>query len=162
MAQLTEYINGSPVTGNPNAKQQQVPFSRFGTRKIVWFNIGRLDTRDGVELDMVEFNKVIEVIQTKGEIAVIGAPRIGEDYGRVIVGLFEDTFNNGNDTENNYNNAKSETLEQALEDATDGNVTVEQIYLYGGPGAGGTGWETDPAYKEYDTKAEFLNGYTVD
>jgi hypothetical protein len=155
---MAQMIGGNTV----NWKQQEVPYSRFGTRKIVWFNIGRLDTRDDANLDMEQFNRVIEIIQTKGEIVTIGAPRIGEDYGRVIVGIFEDTFNNGGDTDDYYTNNKSETLEQALENATDGNVTVQQIYMYGGPGAGGTGWETDSDYREYDRKSDFLNGYTRD
>lgn len=144
-----------------NYRKQQVPFSRFGTRKIVWFNIGHVRTRDGGDLDNYEMNKLIDVIQTRAEIVTVGAPRLGADYGRFIVGVFEDTFNNGNDT-NGINgdntasgyNGMATTLQDALEEATDGDVSVEQIYMFGGPGQGGTGWETDNTYHEY----EYRNG----
>ena len=150
-----------------NYRQQQVPYSRFGTRKIVFFNIGYVDTRDAnSNLDDVEFNKLIDSIQTLGEIVMVGAPRLGNDYGRFIVALFEDTFNNGNNTlgidgsSSAGYNSKAKSLQTVLEEATDGDVDVEQIYMYGGPGSGQTGWESDDTYTEYDTRAEFLaNSY---
>jgi len=79
-----------------NYRQQIVPFSRFGSRKIVWFKISHADTQEssGV-LDMVLFNKLIDGIQTKAEIVTVGAPKISNNWGRFFVGVFEDTFNNG-------------------------------------------------------------------
>ena len=79
-----------------NYRQQIVPFSRFGSRKIVWFKISHADTQQssGV-LDQVVFNALIDGIQTKAEIVTVGAPKISTNWGRFIVGVFEDTFNNG-------------------------------------------------------------------
>jgi hypothetical protein len=82
-----------------NYRKQIVPFSRFGTRKIVWFKISHADTQEssGV-LDQVVFNALIDGIQTKAEIVTVGAPKISNNWGRFVVGVFEDTFNNGNST----------------------------------------------------------------
>jgi hypothetical protein len=155
-----------------NYRQQQVPFSRFGSRKIVWFKISHADTQEtsGV-LDQVVFNALIDGIQTRAEIVTVGAPKISTTWGRFIVGVFEDTFNNGimtngiNDdsTATGYN-SKSETLANALQDMVDdGNITVDEIYMYGAPASdeAGYGWEFDDEYSEYATKAEFdANSYT--
>lgn len=142
-----------------NYRKEQVPYSRFGTRKVVWFTIGRVQTREGGwNLSNFEMNKLIDTVQTRAEVAIIGAPRLGADFGRFIVGVFEDTFNNGNDTDpaGYYtDNSMATTLKTALEDATDGDVDVTQIYLDGGPGNDLTGWSTDNQYQEYGTKAEY-------
>lgn len=156
-----------------NYRQQIVPFSRFGSRKIVWFRIGREDTQQssGV-LDQVLFNKLIDGIQTKGEIVTVGAPYISNSWGKFIVGLFEDTFNNGNDTNGidgdstmaGYNHM-SETLQEALRTiADDSNINVIQIYMYGAPETGHEGydgWTENDTYAEPDFKREFVEGYTT-
>jgi len=161
---------------SPNFRQQEVPFSRFGTRKIVWFRVGHIDTNVGGALDMTALNTVVEIIQTKGEIVTIGAPYISNGYGKFIVGLFEDTFNNGSDTDPGeyYVNNKSETLQYAIQQALTstgvatphGGVNVQQIYMYGAPWRDignaneNDGWATDNTYREYDRKSDFLMGYT--
>jgi len=154
-----------------NYRQQIVPFSRFGTRKIVWFKISHADTQEssGV-LDQVVFNALIDGIQTKAEIVTVGAPKISNNWGRFIVGVFEDTFNNGElSTIDETNpgsgmNSKSETLAEALQAmVSQGNITVDEVYMYGAPASdeAGYGWEFSDSYKEYDTKAEFVaNSYT--
>ena len=154
-----------------NYRQQQVPFSRFGTRKIVWFKISHADTQQssGV-LDRVVFNALIDGIQTKAEIVTVGAPKISNNWGRFIVGVFEDTFNNGEmSTIDETNpgsgmNSKSETLAEALQNMVeDGNITVDEIYMFGAPASdeAGYGWEFSDTYQEYATKAEFeANSYT--
>jgi hypothetical protein len=163
-------VNGVSVA--QNYRQQQVPFSRFGSRKIVWFKISHADTQQssGV-LDQVVFNKLIDGIQTKAEIVTVGAPKISNDWGRFIVGVFEDTFNNGimtkgiddSNTATGYN-SMSETLEDALQAMVeDGNITVDEIYMFGAPASdeAGYGWEFSDVYEEYATKAEFdANSYT--
>jgi hypothetical protein len=154
-----------------NYRKQQVPYSRFGSRKIVWFAIGYVDTRtDAYDLDDVKMNTMIDAIQTRGEIVTIGAPRLGDNYGRFTVGIFEDTFNNGNDTKGIDDNdsksgwnSKSETLQTALREALgDNDVDVEEVYMYGSFNGTSGGWETDNDYREYDTKAEFAQGYLHD
>jgi len=163
-------VNGVEVAAN--YRKQIVPFSRFGSRKIVWFKISHADTQEssGV-LDMVLFNKLIDGIQTKAEIVTVGAPKISNNWGRFIVGVFEDTFNNGiltngiNDNDGNAGfNSMSETLADALQAMVDdGNITVDEIYMYGAPASdeAGYGWEFSDTYQEYDTKAEFVaNSYT--
>lgn len=164
-------VIGSPGAGYvdvaQNYRQQNVPFSRFGTRKIAWFKIGALDIdgSDGV-LDMAEFNKVIDVIQTRAEIVTIGAPYIVNDSGwnKFMIAVFEDTFNNGHDTSldglaqsgNSGYNHLSSTLQDALQAATDNyNLYVERFYLYGAPAGGDnypTGFAAHNRYREYDYK----------
>ena len=155
-----------------NYRKQQVPYSRFGSRKIVWFSIGHVDTRTAAyDLDDERMNTMIDTIQTRAEIVTIGAPRLGDDYGRFTVGVFEDTFNNGNDTNGifddsdkaGYNNMAT-TLQSALEDALeDGDVDVTQVYMYGGYSNNSAGWDTSNDYQEYDTKADFAdNSYLHD
>jgi hypothetical protein len=141
-----------------NYRQQQLPYSRFGSRKIIWFSIGHVSTRnsDG-SIDNLMMNTIIDAIQTRAEIVTIGAPSLGENYGRFTIGIFEDTFNNGNDTDpsSTYSNSKSSTLATVLEAVTDGDVDVQQVYMYGGLSNQQPGWSTDSDYQEYTTKAEY-------
>ena len=154
-----------------NYRKQQVPYSRFGSRKIVWFSIGFLNNRTA-SYDILDeaMNTLVDTVQTRAEIVTIGAPRLGEEYGRVTVGVFEDTFNNGNDTNGidgsssaGYNGMAT-TLQSALEDALeDGDISVTQVYMYGGYSDNAPGWSDDNDYQEYDTKAEFAdNSYLHD
>jgi len=156
-----------------NYRKDIVPFSRFGTRKIVWFRIGHLHTTE----DFAEtLNVVIDAIQTKGEIVTVGAPYIETNYGKFIVGLFEDTFYDGNNLElsesnpgNGYNN-KSETLQQAIQNALDASglsesnydVAVLQIYMRGAPWGSLSdsrdGWTDNSDFAEPDYKRDFDNG----
>lgn len=158
-----------------NYRKQIVPFSRFGSRKIVWFRVGHLDTNNG-GFDRVVFNAVVDAIQTKGEIVTVGAPYVNNNYGKFVIGLFEDTFNNGEDTNgiNGDNNAAgyngmSETLAQAITNVLQsGNfpessydVEVEQIYMYGAPWGGAydnSGWTANDTYAEPDYKRDFQDG----
>jgi len=155
-----------------NYRQQQVPFSRFGSRKIVWFKISHADTQQSAGvLDQTVFNALIDGIQTKAEIVTVGAPKISNTWGRFIVGVFEDTFNNGimtkgindSNTATGYN-SMSETLAEALHAMVeDGNITVDEIYMFGAPASdeAGYGWEFNDDYEEYGSKAEFdANSYT--
>jgi hypothetical protein len=160
-----------------NYRQQQVPYSRFGTRKIAFFRIGRSDTQQsGGVLDMTLFNKLIYGIQTHAEVVMVGAPYISNSWGKFIVAVFEDTFNNGNLTDgvmgqadegNAGYNGKSETLQDTLRAIADDNdINVEQIYMYGAPQTGGNpdpsdGWATSDTYQEFDLKREFVEGYTT-
>lgn len=152
-----------------NYRQQMVPFSRFGTRKIAWYKIGSTDVADGGGvLDMAAFNKVIDTIQTHMEIVMVGAPYIVNDTGwnKFMVAVFEDTANDGQNTELSDNgevgyNSNSSTLEESLRAALDDNsINVERYYLYGAPPSGTNnedGWSTSSTYQEYDTKAQFLD-----
>ncbi|CAB4125264.1 hypothetical protein UFOVP181_80 [uncultured Caudovirales phage] len=159
---------GTPTAAN--YRQQIVPFSRFGTRKVAWYKIGSADVADGGGvLDMAAFNTVIDCIQTRAEIVMVGAPYIVNDTGwnKFMVAVFEDTFNNGNDTdpEGVYtDNSMATTLQDALRAATDnGGIYVERFYLYGAPAGGhdnSDGWSSNNTYQEYATKAEFVTGYT--
>jgi len=148
-----------------NYRQQIVPFSRFGTRKVVWYKIGSLDvdSENGV-LDMALFNTVIDCIQTRAEIVMVGAPYIVNDSGwnKFMVAVFEDTFNDGpnNDiTGVQHPNTQATTLEQALQEVTgNSSVNVQQFYLYGAPATNHNsydGWSVNDIYQEYATKTEF-------
>lgn len=153
-----------------NYRQQIVPFSRFGTRKVAWYKIGWAHTgADGV-IDMETVNKIISGIQTQAEIVMVGAPTIRSSWGKFMVAVFEDTANDGENTalsgvgEVGYN-PNSKTLEVVLRDLTgDSNLEVSRWYLYGAPGTNfhdAEGWDQSNAYEEYDTKAQFVeDSYT--
>ena len=154
-----------------NYRQQIVPFSRFGTRKVAWYKVGYADTSNGGILDMTNMNKLIDAIQTQAEIVMVGAPLIRDNWGKFMVAVFEDTANDGYQTEQSdegevgYNN-NSKTLQAVLREVMDdSNLEVSRWYLYGAPGTNfeaTEGWDSSSTYREYDTKAEFEGGYTVD
>lgn len=154
-----------------NYRQQIVPFSRFGTRKVAWYKVGYVDTLNSGSLDMVNFNKIIDAIQTQAEIVMIGAPVLRDNWGKFMIAVFEDTANDGANTdlsdegEVGYNN-NSSTLQAVVRGATgDSNAEVDRWYLHGAPGTNfepAEGWSSDTDYQEYDTKAQFLGGYTQD
>jgi hypothetical protein len=162
---------GSDVAAN--YRQQQVPFSRFGTRKVAWYKIGHVDTNTGGTLDMTNFNKIIDAIQTQMEIVMIGAPYISNNWGKFMIAVFEDTANDGENTsaqtaagQVGYN-AHSSTLHDTLVAATgDSSIVVEKYYLFGAPETGTDdyyGFSNSDTYQEYDTKAQFVaNSYTQD
>jgi len=157
-----------------NYRTQQVPYSRFGSRKVVWFNIGQIRfsaQSNSSDIVMSTLNTVIDTIQTRAEIAIIGAPHVGYNHGRITVGVFEDTFNDGNNLaldESNPGsgyNAKATTLQDALREALAGvdgdEISVQEVYLLGGLGdnpsqSGDYGWTTDSDYQEYYTKFEYV------
>jgi hypothetical protein len=152
-----------------NYRQQIVPFSRFGTRKVAWYKVGYVDTLNSGSLDMVNFNKIIDAIQTQAEIVMIGAPVLRDNWGKFMIAVFEDTCNNGNNTdpEEYYtDNANTSTLQDVVRAATgDSNAEVDRWYLHGAPGTNfepAEGWSSDTDYQEYDTKAQFLGGYAQD
>jgi hypothetical protein len=180
--------NGDQVANNTtvtaNYRRQIVPFTRFQTRRIIWLSIGELAIKneDG-SVNMAYLNAIIQTIQTQAEIAVVGAPYLGSVHGRMTVGVFLNTFDNGdltgvNDTDPyNYftntasgNQIGSEELLTAIQNAintpvdftvsgSQETITVTQVYMYGGfggnAGQGDTGWSDNPNYREYETVAEF-------
>jgi hypothetical protein len=152
-----------------NYRQQIVPFSRFGTRKVAWYKVGYVDTLNSGSLDMVNFNKIIDAIQTQAEIVMIGAPAIRDNWGKFMIAVFEDTANNGANTELSDEgevgfNSNSATLQSVLRDVLDdSNLEVSRWYLYGAPGTNfeaTEGWDDSGTYQEYDTKVQFMAGYT--
>jgi hypothetical protein len=154
---------------SPNWKQQEVPFSRFGTRKVAWYKVGHYADSAGNGLDMVKFNKIVETIQTKMEIVMVGAPYLSNNWAKFMVAVFEDTANDGENTDSYYVNNKSETLQYALEQLNLGGdgVTVTRMYLAGAPNddedGGYYGFSNNNTYQEYDRKADFLaDSYTRD
>ena len=171
---INEPVGGSDsgATVAQNYRQHIVPFSRFGTRKVAWYKVGYVDTLNSGSLDMVNFNKIIDAIQTQAEIVMIGAPVLRDNWGKFMVAVFDDTANDGTNNyfamdgnPGNYNDA-SKTLQQVVRDATgDSNAEVDRWYLHGAPGTNfepAEGWSSDSDYQEYDTKGQFMNGYTQD
>jgi hypothetical protein len=156
---MAQMIGGNTV----NWQQQEVPFSRFGTRKVAWFKIGYADTSNNGVLDQVKFNRMISIVQSQAEVVMIGAPAIRDNWGKFMVAVFEDTLGNGDLTDPGeyYVNNKSQTVQQALRDALDdGNISFERFYMYGAPETGtdsNYGWSDDNRYQEYDRKADFLS-----
>jgi hypothetical protein len=156
---MAQMIGGNTV----NWQQQEVPFSRFGTRKVAWFKIGYADTSNGGMIDMVKFNRMISIVQSQAELVMVGAPAIRDNYGKFMVAVFEDTLGNGDQTDPGeyYVNTKSQTVQQALRDAlNDSDISFERFYIYGAPSTGTDsvdGWSDSNTYQEYDRKSDFLN-----
>lgn len=160
---MAQMIGGNTV----NWQQQEVPFSRFGTRKVAWLKVSHTDTSNGGALDMVLMNKLISGIQSQAEVVMIGAPHISNSWGRFMVAVFEDTLGNGDLTDpgDYYYNNKSLTLQAVLRDISgDSNLTVERLYMSGAPAQSDystdNGWTDDDSRREYDRKSDFLMGYT--
>jgi hypothetical protein len=160
---------GNIVDVAANYRQQIVPFSRFGTRKVAWYKVGYADTRNNGILDMTNMNRLIDAIQTQAEIVMVGAPLIRDNWGKFMVAVFEDTVNDGENTalsgqgQVGYN-SNSRTLQDVLREVMDdSNLEVSRWYLVGAPGTNfsfGEGFDADDMYQEYSTKAEFMGGYT--
>jgi hypothetical protein len=162
---MAQMIGGNTV----NWQQQEVPFSRFGTRKVAWFKVGYADTSNNGSLDQVKFNRMISIVQSQAEVVMIGAPVIRDNWGKFMVAVFEDTLGNGDQTDpgQHYVNNKSQTVQQALRDALDDDdISFERFYLLGALSTGTDsvdGWSDDDRYGEYDRKSDFLNNsYTLD
>jgi hypothetical protein len=83
-----------------------------------------------------------------------------------MVAVFEDTANDGENTDSYYVNDKSETLYDALDALNLGgdDLTVTRMYLAGAPNDdddGYYGFSTSDQYQEYDRKSDFLgDSYT--
>lgn len=144
-----------------NYRQQIVPFSRFGTRKIAWYAIRHADTQNNGHIDMVKFNHIIDAIQTRAEIVIVGAPHLSDSWGKFMVAVFEDTFNDGPNTNISgvqAPNTNATTLQDAIRLAVDESVVVQRMYLAGAPETnhvGYDGFSTESQYKEYETKIEW-------
>ena len=168
---MAQMIGGNTV----NWQQQEVPFSRFGTRKVAWFKVGYADTKsynaelDVYQLDQVQFNRMISIVQSQAEVVMTGAPEVRNNFGKFMIAVFEDTLGNGDLTDPGeyYYNNKSLTLQDVLRDISgDGNLTVERLYMSGAPAESdystNNGWTDDDSRREYDRKSDFLMGYTQD
>ena len=155
-----------------NYRTQQVPFSRFGSRKVVWFNIGEIRfsaESNSPDIVMTTLNTLIDTIQTRAEVAIIGAPHVGYNHGRITVGVFEDTFNDGPNIDISGvqgANAKATTLQSAIQAALGDSATVTEVFLLGGLAenpaqAGDYGWTTDATFQEYYTKFEYVENSPI-
>lgn len=155
-----------------NYRTQQVPFSRFGSRKVVWFNIGEIRfsaESNSPDIVMTTLNTLIDTIQTRAEVAIIGAPYVGYNHGRITVGVFEDTFNDGPNIDISGvqgANAKATTLQSAIQAALGDSATVTEVFLLGGLGtdpasSGDYGWTTDATFQEYYTKFEYVENSPI-
>jgi len=155
-----------------NYRTQQVPFSRFGSRKVVWFNIGEIRfsaESNSPDIVMTTLNTLIDTIQTRAEVAIIGAPHVGYNHGRITVGVFEDTFNDGPNIDISGvqgANTKATTLQDAIQAALGDSATVTEVFLLGGLGtdpasSGDYGWTTDATFQEYYTKFEYVENSPI-
>jgi hypothetical protein len=153
-----------------NYRQQIVPFSRFGTRKVVWYKIGHENTGADNVINMQHMNAIVDAIQTRMEIVMVGAPLIRSNWAKFMIAVFEDTANDGYNIDladtPQLTNGNSTTLQEVLRALPfGGSATVEKFYLAGAPNdhydGYDNGFSTDNIYQEYDTKGAFeANSYT--
>lgn len=125
MAQLTEYVNGSPVTGNPNHLKTE-PTTQFGTRKLAFIVVELTDLNVDYTASNSMLSQAVRALQQQVEVYGVGTP----SGGTVTVIIADDTapYNSGDAFADGNRNSR---LEDAL-DAAGLNAVVWNAQLLGG------------------------------
>ena len=106
----------------------------FVGRELQWLKIKRIDDNNN-GLDQAIIDTAVAIIQRHGEVFFVGEPHVSDNWGKFMVLVALNTFNDGNDTEGNIeNNPKSLTLQGELVAANLGGVgaQVEYWHVYNG------------------------------
>ncbi|MEI6420637.1 MAG: hypothetical protein WCP55_00340 [Lentisphaerota bacterium] len=106
----------------------------FVGRELQWLKIKRFDTNNG-GLDQAAVDLVVAILQRHAEVFFVGEPHVSDSWGKMMVLVALNTFNDGNDTTGNIeNNPRSSTLEADLQAASLGGdgVMVEYWAIYDG------------------------------
>jgi hypothetical protein len=112
----------------------------FVGRELQWLKIKRFDDNN-MGLDQATIDLIVEILQRHGEVFFLGEPHVSDQWGKVMVLIALNTFNDGSDTIGNISNltnATSKTLEQDLQAASLGGqgVMVEYWHVYNGDSFG--------------------------
>jgi hypothetical protein len=135
----------------------------FIGRQIGFYAVRHVDTNDGSGSSPVysteNFRLAIQAIQTQAEILFIGNTSVSNSWGQFIVGIAQDTLNDGNDTVGNIkDNTMSDTIQSILRsvpELNDNNDAIfERRWLFG------TEFLTTGDYLTAITESQV--GYTLD
>jgi len=106
----------------------------FVGRELQWLKIKRIDT-DNNGLDQAIIDAAVAIVGRHGEIFFVGEPHVSDNWGKFMVLVALNTFNDGNDTVGSIaNNANALTLQAELAAADLGGVgaQVEYWHVYNG------------------------------
>ena len=141
--------NGDQIANNPTVVANYLkaaPTTRLATRQIqfLWIYTGNtnpsVNFADQPEAPNSAFSKAVRGIQAQAEVVIIGSP----SSDGVMIGVYADTYNDGNNTDpgDNYSNDSNlvRTLSQSVNASlhvTGIDVDPAVIYGYSFAGAGG-------------------------
>jgi len=126
--------------GFENAPNYKAYAGSFIGRQIGFYAVRHVDTNDGSGGSPVfssnNFRLAIQAIQQHAEILFIGTPVVSNSWGSFIVGISQDTANDGNDTIGNItSNAQAETIRFALRSIpalnTNNDAEFDRRWLHG-------------------------------
>lgn len=121
--------------GFENAPHYKVSPGWFVGRELQWLKIKRFDDRVDGMLDDAAIQTVVNIIQRHGEVFFVGEPHVSDNWGKFMVLVALNTFNDGDNTIGNVGyNPNSNTLQQDLQAASLGGdgVRVEYWGIYDG------------------------------
>lgn len=100
----------------------------FIGRDLQWLKIKRIDTNNS-GLDQHIVDKAVEIIGRHGEIFFVGEPHVSDNWGKFMVLVALNTFNDGDNTIGTItNNPGALTLQDELAAANLGGVGAEVEY----------------------------------
>jgi hypothetical protein len=119
--------------GFENAPNYKAYAGSFIGRQIGFYAVRHVDLNDGSGGSPIfaseSFRLAIQTIQQHAEILFIGTPVVSNAWGSFIVGIAQDTANDGNDTVGNItNNAQAETIQAALRNIPELNNNNDALF----------------------------------
>ena len=129
------------MTAGITAVHRQAYPGSFIGRQIGFYAVRHVDLNAGngsnPVLDSENFRLAIQAIQTQAEILFIGNPTVSNSWASFIVGIAQDTLNDGNDTVGNIKeNTMSDTIQSILRGIPSlndnaGQAIFERRWLFG-------------------------------
>jgi len=119
--------------GIPRIHGAATPGWLFG-RDLQWLKIKRIDDNNN-GLDQAIIDAAVAIVGRHAEIFYVGEPHVSDNWGKFMVLVALNTYNDGDDTIGAIDsNPKSKTLEQELAAANLGGVgaQVEYWHVYDG------------------------------
>ena len=110
--------------GIPRVHGAATPGWLFG-RNLVWIKVKRIDDNNN-GLDQAIIDEAVAIVGRHAEVFFIGPPHVSDNWGKFMVLVAAETFNDGDDTIGNIaSNANAKTLQYDLANANLGGVGAE-------------------------------------
>jgi len=116
--------------GFNNAPHYKVSPGWFVGRELQWLKIKRFDDNNG-GLDNAVIQQVVNVLQRHAEVFFVGEPHVSDNWGKFMVLVALNTFNDGSNTDSNGNvqtNPNATTLAEDLQSLSLGGDGVQVEY----------------------------------
>lgn len=126
------------MAGFPRVHGHSTP-GWFVGRELQWLKIKRFDDRTDGTLDQAAIDTVVEILERHAEVFFIGEPHVSDNWGKFMVLVALNTFNDGNNTGGNIaSNPGALTLQEELQAVSLGGdgVMVEYWHVYDGDNFG--------------------------